>query len=425
MTFATSIVPDFFDFLDAVIYDKEKFSLFKHSKEDKEIDLLSVKTSKKKNYLISLKPSKLTISLVDKKFKNSKKENQTEPHIILSTILLSKDFLKVFASASQDEIEEIINGFFKIVDKDELLDFFKEYEYHLGLENFYLLNNKSQTTEFENEDGEAISADLIFLFSVYKNRKFTKSLSLGDDDYHYNKLTIPNKEIISYSNSASDLSDVYIFEKDLITNNIKVFYDTYEGVENKGFKCESIVIGKYPKVIKHYIENESPIFEIENNIVIKNSSNRFKDDLYWITKALSEYLNIDIPLPFDSSSFEEFLNHVVITDMNVIYSCVLWGYETKWVKGEKGFYLKFDRDMFYSEGNYMRPEPTGKGYISLFDRKKSSIMKAPKDIAPDWIDFVKKGYEYVINNYAEFRVCEAKEKDFVAVEKHLKSIGII
>lgn len=425
MTFATTIVPNFFDFIDSIVYNKEKFSLHRHSKEDREIDLLSIKTSNKKNYLVSLKHPKLTISVVDKKFKNSKIEDQAKPHIILSTIIMSKDFLKVFAAAGQNEIDGIINTLFKIVDEHELLDFFKEYEYHLGLENFYLLHDESQISEIQNEDGEDILADLNFLFSVYKNRKFKKSLSLGDDDYHYNKLTIPNKEIISYSNSASDLSDVYIFERDLITNHIKVFYDTYKGVENKGFNCESIVIGKYPKVIKHYIENESPIFEIENNIIIKNSSNRLKDDIYWITKALSEYLNIDIPLPFDSSSFEEFLNHVVITDMNVIYSCVLWGYETKWVKGEKGYYLNFDRDMFYNEGNYMRPEPTGKGYISLFDRKKSSIMNVPKDIAPDWIDFVKKGYEYVINNHAEFRVCEAKEKDFVAVEKHLKSIGII
>lgn len=52
-------------------------------------------------------------------------------------------------------------------------------------------------------------------------------------------------------------------------------------------------------------------------------------------------------------------------------------------------------------------------------------MTVPQDIAPDWIDFIKEGYKYVINNHQDLPVCDLNKKEFQKVKNHLQSVNLI
>lgn len=67
--------------------------------------------------------------------------------------------------------------------------------------------------------------------------------------------------------------------------------------------------------------------------------------------------------------------------------------------------------MFHKEPKIQHMGCNDKGYISIF-RDDSIIMTVPQDIAPDWIDFIKEGYKYVINNHQDLPVCDLNKNNF-------------
>jgi len=423
-SFTKAIIPDFFDFLTNAWLNPEKFKVYE--KEDNKLELVSVNKVNGLLYFIEFKIIQNTpyinISLIDEKYLVKETRYESEPKEILSSILMNERMLEHFKDVEKQSNgkytkEDRINDKFNIYQVEELFDFFKYIDYQKGLENSYLL--------YQDIDkyGQSVLDIFNFLFSVYENKKFKNKLVLGDADYHYYKLDLPNKQIITYSNSASCLSDFYTFEKDLTTGRIRVFYDLVDNVQKKGFKFQYITIGKYPKIVQHYIENEVPVLIIENNIVTKNIQPNIIEHMFYINEGLSVYLDVDIPVNFDRTSYQEVLKYITIEDFNVLYSAILWSDDSKWKKGPNGYYVHFNHDMFHKEPKIKPMDFHDKGYISIF-RKDSIIMTVPKDIAPDWVDFVKNGYEYVIKNSQNLLVCGLDEHEFKKVKNHLESVNL-
>lgn len=202
---------------------------------------------------------------------------------------LIKKAFEIMGDTSMNNAPNVLN----VGDIEGLKQFFIDCDYQLGLENFHEL------IEDYSEHDEEILFKINFILDMYNNKKFTKKLLLGDS-YHYVKCDAEGKEVFSYASDASD-DYFFIFEKDIETKNIRVFFDFMSNIDKKQFKFSSCVVGKYPKIVNHYLLNETPCFISSNgnNKVEKNTQTFLFQDIDYIASSLAEHLKIKLPKIFD------------------------------------------------------------------------------------------------------------------------------
>lgn len=174
-------------------------------------------------------------------------------------------------------------------DIDGLKQFFIDSNYELGLKNFEKL-----IEDYSEYDDEFLFK-LNFIFDMYQNTKFKKKLMLGDS-YHYIKCDVDGKEVFSYANDSSD-DYFFIFERDVNTKNIRVFFDFMSNIDKHTFNYKSCVVGEQPNIVKHYLLKEIPCFESAdgNSKVIKNTQTYLLDDIEYIASTLAKHLKVKLP----------------------------------------------------------------------------------------------------------------------------------
>ncbi len=251
-----------------------------------------------------------------------------------------------------------------------------------------------------------------------------KSKSFNDNDYHYNKYEFNNKDILVFSNSASCVSYFIIFEKDKNNEDYKVYLDVIDNIDNN-FKFKSIIIGKYPEIIKHYVENKDPDLEFKNGRFTSiNNPNIIKhlDDHY---DMLFKMYQKKIKKEYNEEDLEEVLKYMKLSNLNELYTYGLWSKESKWIKNEKGeFYIDFE-DLVglikYNENGLSLIEDQT-SYVSVVV-DNSPMLKIPKGkIKKDYLNLINESYKFIKNNKEKMKVCDVTDKQIEKVGKILNDI---
>lgn len=195
---------------------------------------------------------------------------------------------KIFADLGAPETNNAPNVL-SVGDIDGLKQFFVDCKYELGLNNFEKL-----IEDYSEYDDEFLFK-LNFILDMYQNTKFKKKLMLGDS-YHYIKCDVDSKEVFSYANDSSE-DYFFIFERDINTKNIRVFFDFMSNIDKNTFNYKSCVVGDQPNIVKHYLLNETPCFEsVDGNTkVIKNTQTYLLDDIEYIASTLAKHLKVKLP----------------------------------------------------------------------------------------------------------------------------------
>jgi len=201
------------------------------------------------------------------------------------------DIMNILADLG-DEPSDNVPNVLSVGDIDGLKQFFIDAQYELGINNFDKL-----IKDYSQYDEEFLFK-LDFIFNLYHHKGFTEKMILGGS-YHYIKCHVENKEVFSYSNDSSE-DYFFIFERDIETKNIRVFFDFMSNIDKSKFKFSTCVVGNHPMIVRHYLENEIPCFISTDGHtkVIKNTQTYLFDDIEYIANNLAQKLNIKLPKIF-------------------------------------------------------------------------------------------------------------------------------
>lgn len=199
---------------------------------------------------------------------------------------------EVFNKLGIGEESSNVPNVLSVSDIEGMKQFFIDAKYELGINNF------DKLIEDYSEYDEEFLSKLSFILDMYNNKRFSKKMMLNDS-YHYIKCDVENKEVFSYSNDASD-DYFFIFERDINTKNIRVFFDFMSNIDKNKFKFSTCVVGNHPKIVHHYLENEKPCFISSegNTKVIKNTHTYLLDDMEYIADNLAARLKVKLPPEF-------------------------------------------------------------------------------------------------------------------------------
>lgn len=262
-------------------------------------------------------------------------------------------------------------------------------------------------------------ADIDVIFEA--STRFKKKLSICSDEFH--KHTFGTKEIVSHTSTSACMTSFILYERDTETGVIKVYQDLENNVDEEKFPHDLIIIGKYPEIVKHYVENTEPCVILENGLFVKNDSPYVAHISSFNAHSLSEHYKIEKDKPYDVTSLASIMEYMTYDNINLLYTYGLWSSDCKWKKNAAGkYYIAFDEDMLstYKRNTPMVHGSTDYGYISIYSYK-SPMYKLPEtgEIEPEWLDLVVKAYTFVSKYHKKLPVCEVKEKDIQQVAEKL------
>jgi len=413
------------------IKNSNKFKI----KEDSE-DLKSFISNKKFNGFYYEIKFKLTESGLKhfitsiKKGKNLKSFEDYFTESIISFPLIDvekmkKKFENKYLNKDEFSDEDMVSSFVEVLSEISFsLNDIRGFKDFLNV--FQLNSIKSEFLDYCLDDINVYEIEssvyLKTIFNAYK--VMPKYKSFNDNDYHYCKYEFNNKEILVFSNSASCLSYFIIFEKEIKNESYKVYLDIVDNIENK-FKFDSIIIGKYPEIIKYYVENKEPDLEFKNGKFISiNNPNVIKhlDDHY---DMLFKMYQKKIKKEYDEENLEDVLKYMKLSNLNGLYTYGLWSTESKWIKNKEGeFYIDFGDlvGLLKNNENGLSLIDGDAGYVSLV-RDNSPMIKIPKGkIKKDYLNLIKESYKFVKENKEKMKVCDITDKQIEKVEKILKDI---
>ena len=265
--------------------------------------------------------------------------------------------------------------------------------------------------------------DVIFEASTH----YDDELDMGSDCFHKHKLD--SKEIVSYTSTSACVTKFILYERNIETGTVRVFEELEENVDNERFPHDTIIIGEYPEIVKHYIETTEPCVVIENGIFIKNESPHVILISSFIGESLSQEFSIEKGKPYDVTSLASVMEYMTYDNINLLYTYGMWSSDCKWKKNAAGnYYIAFDEDILstYKRNTEIVHGSKEYGYISIYSYK-SPMYKIPEtgEIEPEWLDLVVKSYTFVSKYHKKLPVCEAKEKDIQQVAEKLKARNCI
>lgn len=250
---------------------------------------------------------------------------------------------------------------------------------------------------------------------------YANEFEMGSDCFH--KHQIGSKEIVSYTSTSACVTKFILYERDVETGTIRVFEDLEENVDNDKFPHDTIVIGEYPEIVKHYIENAEPCVVIKNGVFIKNENPYVILTSSFIGESLAQKFSIEKTKPYDVTSLASVMEYMTYDNINLLYTYGMWSSDCKWKKNAAGkYYIAFNEDLLstYKRETEMVHGSNEYGYISVYSYK-SPMYKLPEtgEIEPEWLDLVVKSYTFVSKYHKKLPVCEAKEKDIQHVAEKL------
>ena len=363
-------------------------------------------------------PPIVTISVLD--------PSTQEKRFILSTVFYTEQVIDKLKG--QINTEELIINHFSIGNMKYVTDMFYDLKCDFGLKAIEIFKNEFDCVKDE------FNYNMNHIFNLPDKIYEIKGLHYSDY-FNVEKVYANSEETVFF---IEVMQSVYIFYKS--DQHTKIFLEkSIYDAERKGFigrysyqyKNNNILIGEDKlKRNSDYLLNEKPIYEIKNNIIVTNDFPMLFQDLkYVLTLSFNNY-GIPYPTNCNKEKLSEVLSYINLPDLNKAYVEFLWNPENnvKWKKGENGSYLEINDNFL----NFKKSEEKIKFnefkdskelFITVFD-KNSSILNTPRDICPEWANFVKDSYDYVLNNHKEFFFSVLKDKDFEKVHKRLKSIGL-
>jgi hypothetical protein len=246
---------------------------------------------------------------------------------------------------------------------------------------------------------------------------------LDDRSDCFHKHQFGTKEVISYTSTSACVTTFILYERDTETGVIRIFDELEENVDDVKFPHDTIVIGEYPEIVKHYIENTEPCAVIENGVVVKNENPYTILRTYYNADGLAAEFEIEKKKPYDVTSLSSVMDYMVTDNINLLYTYGLWSSNSKWKKNEQGrYYIAFTDDMLETQKREtgMVHGSSDYGYISIYS-SKSAMYKLPVngEIEPEWLDLVVKSFTFVSKYHKKLPVCEAKEKDIQVIREKL------
>lgn len=246
---------------------------------------------------------------------------------------------------------------------------------------------------------------------------YKKKLNLHDDWFH--QYTFGNKKVISHTNTSACLTTFILYELNTDTGTIRVFEELEENVDEKKFPHSTIIIGKYPKIVEHYIENSEPCVIIENGNIIKNDNPHLIISTSFNAHALANNFSIEKAKPYDISRLSSVMEYMSYENINLLYSYGLWSSAVKWKLNEQGeYYIAFSDEMIseHKRSEAIIHDSNDYGYISTYS-SKSAMFKLPNGkVAKEWLDLVVKSHSFVSKYIKKMAVCEVTKKDLDTVE---------
>jgi len=250
---------------------------------------------------------------------------------------------------------------------------------------------------------------------------FKRKLTLGSD--HFNKYVFENKEVVAYTSDSACVTTFILYERDLETGNIRIFEELEENVDDKKFPHDTIIIGRYPKIVQHYIENTEPCAVIENSVVIKNENPHVVLTSCFVASTLADEYSIQTQVPYDVTSLTSVMDYMFSDNINLVYTYGLWTSKAKWKKNEHGrYYIEFTDDMLSIKKRNSPMVHGGKNYGYITDYHfKSPMNTIPEqgDIEPEWLDLVVKSFTFVSKYRKKLDVCEVTDNDLQQIEAKL------
>lgn len=284
------------------------------------------------------------------------------------------------------------------------------------------LNQFDDKYQFFEEDMQkydfGLKADLNSIFEASKH--YDSFIELGSDFFH--KHQIGTKEVISHTNTDAGITAFILYERDTETGDIRIIEELEENVDEK-FERETIVIGEYPEIVKHYVETAEPSVIIKNGNISKNDNPHIILITHFNAYGLEKEYNIKRPLPYDISNLNSVMDYLVFDNINWLYTLGMWSSKARWTKNDKNeYYPAFTDDLLagYKRGTPIVYDSKDLGHISTYD-ETSAMHNLPVDgrIAPEWLELVKKSLNFLTVNREKLPVCDVNEEQIHAVKEKL------
>lgn len=254
-------------------------------------------------------------------------------------------------------------------------------------------------------------------------KHFNRKLTLGSDCF--NKHVFGDKEVIAYTSTSACVTTFILYERDVVTGHIRIFEELENNVDDEKFPHDTIVIGRYPKIVQYYIENTDPCVVIENDVVIKNDNPHVVLTSSFIATSLAEEYSIEKRVPYDITSLASVMEYLITDNINLLYTYGMWSSNAKWKKNEQGrYYIELPEDMLATRKRGTPMVHGGKAYGYITDyRFKSPMNKIPEsgEIEPEWLDLIVKSFTFVSKYRKKLDVCEINDNDLKQVEDKLLS----
>lgn len=263
-------------------------------------------------------------------------------------------------------------------------------------------------------------ADINFIFEA--SEKFKKTVAIDDGNNHYHKYTINNKQVLVYSNTSCINEYFTIYERDLITKDVRIITGEVSDVLNK-HKVKSIVIGKYKKIIEEYLENHKPICVIENGEV------KYIDYMYEIidladhSKELGHKYNLHKELPYNPENMREMFKYLNFNNMYTLLTHGLWSIKGNWKKNENNeYYFVFESEIEYfkSHEKMVYEEENALKYVSTTNKKAVMLSLPEGKLKNEWSNLIVESYLYMRKNKEKLPVCAITDSELKYVEDYLK-----
>lgn len=323
--------------------------------------------------------------------------------------------------ASKKSWEKMIeDGSFKLMSSYQFfisnISVLKKIMFDLGLNQF---DDKYQFFEEDMQKYDfGLKADLNSIFEASKH--YDSFIELGSDFFH--KHQIGTKEVISHTNTDAGITAFILYERDTETGDIRIIEELEENVDEK-FERETIVIGEYPEIVKHYVETAEPSVIIKNGNISKNDNPHIILITHFNAYGLEKEYNIKRPLPYDISNLNSVMDYLVFDNINWLYTLGMWSSKARWTKNDKNeYYPAFTDDLLagYKRGTPIVYDSKDLGHISTYD-ETSAMHNLPVDgrIAPEWLELVKKSLNFLTVNREKLPVCDVNEEQIHAVKEKL------
>jgi len=374
---------------------------------------------KNKNYSIRIhkektkKVQKLIINELEK-IDEASENPKLNTNCLIETLLLDTALIEKLNT--EHPINSLIEQNCEIWNVNKLFDFLKDIDFKCFDEALLIYNKQKK------QKNKEIVFTIKNLFNVLDKIKYG-NYRISDECFEYSFAKQNENYQMAY---IIKYNQAYFFEKD--KNTIKIFKEedpysqrnagfSYFGLHKDKIKQQKALISN-----KKYFKSKTPIFEINSKKTINNDLVFFENLIAFILHLYTKN-QIEIPLPFDKEKLEDIVQHIKYLDLNNMYVDFLWNTEAnvKWKKGASGYFLSIDPLLFNFDKlakpvKLIKNEHTAS--VSSFN-KNSNIMNLPKNISPEWIDFVKKSYEYVLKNHRNFKFSNLKDSDFEKVAEIL------